>query len=601
MAAGPKQRETRTLEQSQSGRVRSATDDGLDDSQGLAVFGLLGSGGMGAVHEGRQLGLGRAVALKSVLGEATIEKQRDLVREGQVMALLEHPNIVPVYTLRHVEGKPVIVLKKIVGDRWSDRMKQEDMAWNVSVLLKVADAVRFAHSKGILHRDLKPSNVMIGQFGEVYVLDWGSAVSTREEHRGKVPLATSVFKPFGSAPYMSPEMLNPAWATIAETTDVYLLGAILYEIVMGAPPHLAKSAQEMYRNVERSRPRYRKEIPTELVAILQQAMRREPRQRFQSVDALQEALVEFMKHRASHEMMLRGTLLLEGLRGATQSSSASSVYDIFQRCKFAFNEALRTWPENVRARELLGECGAIVADFELSRGEPALAARLLQESGVEGGTRSARIAQALRRKRRLAAHAAYLRRDLDVHLASEMRRVVMVGIGLLWVVVPLWLFVGLEQTSYRSQSASHAGFLFICGVITLVTKGWVDSSASNRALFKIVLCGAFSAVAINWGSWSMGLPPHHAQVYHLFVFLVCALSTTVHVDWRAWPAMLGFLVAFLVAARSPAYCLPAMSAANAVLAANAFVIWGGTGPKPTVDDAVTEGLAESLALPIARG
>lgn len=573
MAGAKNVRKTRTLEQSLDAPVLSEFDDGLRDSQGLAVYGLLGTGGMGAVHEGRQLGLGRQVALKSVLGDASIEQQRDLVREGQVMALLEHPNIIPVYTLRHMDNKPVIVLKKIVGERWSDRMAGEDLEWNLEILLKVADAVRFAHSKGILHRDLKPSNVMIGEFGEVYVLDWGSAVSTLEEHRGQIPLAVSVCKPFGSAPYMAPEMLNPAWAPIAEPTDVYLLGAMLYEIVMGAPPHLAKTQHEMYRKVERSQPRYRKDLPTELVALLQQAMRREPRQRFQSVGEFKAALLGFMKHRASCELMARGQILLQALKTESNSSRIDKIYCIFRRCKFTLRESLRAWPENLEAKRTLEECADVISDFELARGEPLMAAHWLEDLGVAEGPRSAAVASALRRKKRHAAQAAYLRKDADFHVAAEMRQRVMVGIGLLWVVVPLWLVMGLAHTSYRSQSAAHVGFLAICALITACTKGWVDSSSTNRGLFKIVLCGAFSAVAVNLGSWLMGIPPEQAQVYHLFVFFVCGLMTMVHIDWRAWPATLAFFVAYLLSALDPASCLYAMSAANAVLATNAFVIW----------------------------
>ncbi len=573
-------RETRTQEQSQDGEVLGEFDDGLNDSQGLAVFGMLGSGGMGVVHEGRQIGLARQVALKSVLGEASVEQHRELVREGQVLALLEHPNIIPVYTLRHIDRKPVIVLKKIVGDLWSDRMGEEDLEWNIEILLKVIDAVRFAHSQGILHRDLKPSNVMIGAFGEVYVLDWGSALSTKLEHRGRIPLAIAVTKPFGSAPYMAPEMLNPAWDRISEATDVYLLGAILYEVVMGSPPHLAMTKDEMYRKVERSQPRYRRDLPMELVALLQKAMRREPRRRFESVDDFKVALLCFMKHRDSCEMMVRGQTLVEALELASASSKSEDLHGIFRRCKFVLRESLRTWPENLEAQSALSRGGTVMAEYELARGEPAMAARVVEDLDLRDQALTSAIAGALRSKRRKAAHAAYLRNDADIHVAASTRRAVIVGIALLWMVVPIWLSIGLEETSYRSQSAAHVGFLAVCGLIIAFTRDWVDSSAINRGLFKIVLAGGLAAVAVNLGSWMMAVPPEQAQVYHLFVFFVCGLMTMVTVDWRVWPATLGFFVAYLVGAQNPAACLLAMSAGNAVMAVNALVIWSPVRASP---------------------
>lgn len=570
------QRETLTHEQSTGGLVLDELDDGLHDSRGLAVFGLLGSGGMGVVHNGQQLSLPRQVALKSVRGDASIASQRELVREARVMALLEHPNIVPIYALRHVGGKPTIVLKKIVGEKWSDRIANEGLEWNIGVLLKVLDAVRFAHSCGILHRDLKPSNVMVGEFGEVYVLDWGSAVSVREEHRGLLPMTSEIVKPHGSASYMAPEMLFPEWAPIAEPTDVYLLGAILYEIVMGRPPHSAETLSEAYCKVANSQPVYSTDLSQELVALLQRSMRREPGQRFPSVDAFKSALVDFLEHRDSRELMVRGQLLLDGLREKCSSPGSvkrDEVYHIYRRCKFSLQESLRTWPENEEAGSALAECGELVVDYELARGEPAAAASLLAELGITDGSRAEAVEDALRQRNEKAAEAEYLRKDADFNLDAGTRGVVMAGIGLLWAFVPLLLVVTVPETSYRSQSAAHLGFLAVCAFASTRGAAWLDSTATNRGLFRIVLCGGLSAIAVNCGSWMMGVPAEQAQVYHLFVFFVCGLATMVTIDWRAWPSALVFFVAFLIGARWPALCLFAMSAGNAVLAANAFMIW----------------------------
>src|SRR5690606_8689637 len=104
-------------------------------------------------------------------------------------------------------------------------------------------AVRFAHARGVLHRDLKPGNVMIGNFGEVYLLDWGIAVALRDDGTGRFPLASEATELAGTPSYMAPEMLGrEAGPPLSERTDVYLAGAVLYELITGRPPHVGTSA-----------------------------------------------------------------------------------------------------------------------------------------------------------------------------------------------------------------------------------------------------------------------------------------------------------------------------------------------------------------------
>ncbi|MCZ7681391.1 MAG: protein kinase [Sandaracinaceae bacterium] len=160
---------------------------------GLALRGTLGEGGMGIVRLATQRSLGRDVAVKTVKGSQAAERATGaLLREACVMGLLEHPNVVPVYDLVVGDaGEPAIVMRKIEGSSWASvmhdpaalraRFDAEDaLEWNLRVLAQVCNVVDFAHSRGILHRDLKPENVMLGEFGEVYVVDWGLAVALRE-------------------------------------------------------------------------------------------------------------------------------------------------------------------------------------------------------------------------------------------------------------------------------------------------------------------------------------------------------------------------------------------------------------------------------------
>ena len=116
--------------------------------------------------------------------------------------------------------------------------QEEDLHENLEILMKVADAVAFAHSRGVVHRDLKPENVMLGDFGEVLVMDWGLALSTaRFRQLGSI---TQSGRMGGTPAYMAPEMASGPLDRIGATSDIYLSGAILYEILTGKPPHAGR-------------------------------------------------------------------------------------------------------------------------------------------------------------------------------------------------------------------------------------------------------------------------------------------------------------------------------------------------------------------------
>src|SRR5262249_52505984 len=151
-----------------------------------------------------------------------------LLRESWITGGLEHPNIVPVHDLTVDEsGRPRLLLKRIEGLPWSEvlhdaealrqRFASDDpLDFNVRVLMQVCSPVNFAHRRGIVPRDLKPQNVMIGEFQEVYVLDWGLAVSLVDDGSGRLPLAADVDEMAGTPAYMAPEMLGGRTRRITE-------------------------------------------------------------------------------------------------------------------------------------------------------------------------------------------------------------------------------------------------------------------------------------------------------------------------------------------------------------------------------------------------
>jgi serine/threonine-protein kinase len=206
------------------------------------ILSTLGEGGMGRVHLARQLCLERDVAIKTLKPGAPRALARALLSEAKITGALEHPGVIPVHTLGVDEhAQPVLVMKRIDGvhlgalladpahPAWRARVRSDDrLIASLGILEQVCQTVEFAHSRGIVHRDIKPENVMVGSFGEVYLLDWGIATTTRDAAAEPHPLV-------GTPAYMAPEMVR--CDPVDERTDVYLLGATLHEILTGRPRH----------------------------------------------------------------------------------------------------------------------------------------------------------------------------------------------------------------------------------------------------------------------------------------------------------------------------------------------------------------------------
>ena len=203
---------------------------------------LLAEGGMGAVFLARDPSLGREVALKVAKGEDPSRRARFL-DEMRILGQLEHPNVVPLHalvvgdrapfcTMRYVRGRTLAdVLGGLrAGDR--ETISRYSITRLVQVLLQVTQAIDFAHSRGVLHRDLKPANVMLGEHGEVQVLDWGLA-KVIDRGDGKVLASgtdhTRVDEMVGTPAYMSPE--QAASSPVDERSDVWALGVMMYEIL----------------------------------------------------------------------------------------------------------------------------------------------------------------------------------------------------------------------------------------------------------------------------------------------------------------------------------------------------------------------------------
>ena len=400
----------------------------------LRVTGLLGEGGMGRVLLARQDSLGRDVAVKVPRTNASRGTINALLHEARITGALEHPGVIPVYSLAtDSEGLPALVMKRVDGVSWSMLLRHaEDPAWgrlaaggadrlevHVDILRQVCNAIAFAHKRGILHRDIKPANILIGEFGEVYVADWG--VATRKVEPDEVRRASLV----GTPVYMAPEMVTGDDALMDERTDVFLLGATLYEVLTGQPPWRGTELQEVLKAawVCRATPPGQG-VPAELTAICGRAMALEPERRFQTALEFRDALTGFLRHRGSVQLARATSERLQTLMASLQSTDRSQVYPLLSECRFGFTQALREWPENEEARQGLRRCLEATAQYELSQGNLEAARALISELGTPSTElREAlmRLETELRARSQRQARIEHLSQEMDPSVASRQR------------------------------------------------------------------------------------------------------------------------------------------------------------------------------------
>ena len=312
------------------------------------VHGLIAIGGMGAVVEAEDMATRRRVAMKVLLNANSPEDVARFIEEAQITAQLEHPNIVPLYELNANElDKPFYVMPLLRGESLlsalsglrierSSALERYPLGELLLIFQKICDAIAYAHSKGVVHRDLKPENVMLGEFGEVVVMDWGlakplgkTAHATRT-NASKRTMVSSLRKEnpdaigtlegaaIGTPQNMSPEQAGGRSHVVDGRADVYALGGILYSMLTLQPPVAGSDALTVMDGVVAGRivppekairphpPRHLPDgkLPPALVAIAMKALSLRPADRHASVRELQAAV-----HEAQCEGRQRGGFL----------------------------------------------------------------------------------------------------------------------------------------------------------------------------------------------------------------------------------------------------------------------------------------------------
>jgi len=425
--------------------VRAA---GVDD---LEILRVLGEGGMGEVCLAHQPSIGREVAVKRARRDADPgDVGAALLREARLTGVLEHPNVVPVHALgRDASGGAFFVMKSVEGvslyallqdaahPAWEDLLARhgDRVSALVEVLAQVCDALSYAHARGILHRDVKPENVMVGAYGEVYLVDWG--IATEVDH-GDAPQVL-----VGTPAYMAPEMTGADGGVLDARTDVYLLGATLHEALVGRPRHdRATALQALLAAMESAPYAYPPETPAELAELANASTAREKAQRPASAAAFRQGLARFKRHRASRALSdAAASALAAAPAEVADPEAARRRHRALSEARFGFRQALREWPENEAALSGLRDALRRMINHELDVESPQSARSLCEEltetaaePAAEALARIAALESELSARRGREARIAKLRVDMDTSTTARARAMGFAALGLVVVV-----------------------------------------------------------------------------------------------------------------------------------------------------------------------
>lgn len=532
------------------------------DPNALVEESVLGQGAMGIITRARQVALDRSVAVKTLKNSSKDGDVEALLSEAWLAGSLEHPGILPIYALAlGADGRPQLVMKHIEGVTWSHLLSHDDeratyapgrtrLESHLRIAMQLCNAVHFANARGVVHRDLKPDNVMLGRFGEVYLVDWG--IATQEG-------PTTQFA--GTPAYMAPEMLGGHGAVLSPRTDVYLLGSILFEVATGRPPHLKERVKEMVASVLASSPVVPPDVPDEFAALIRACMAPRPEDRPVSALAVRQSLEAFLEHQGSRELAAQSAerarefeVLLE-----QPAPDAQAMARVFSECRFGFQQALRSWPGNVAAAEGLARVVERMVRVELQRGAVSAARALLVDLPAPSAGLVAEIERAEAIEAEKAKELERLQRmaqSLDPLTGFQRRFFVGIGLGLLWVAAPgLRFLMGPRVLIANDVLAAIPVAALSVGIIVFVARRTPIEHRTplNQHIARLLLFGmTFQVVAALVLLVVLEVPVGDKGSAVLLAYwgLLAGVIASTLIP-QVWPAVVGYFVFATLAWKQP--------------------------------------------------
>lgn len=324
-----------------------AADGDIPEIEDFEILGELGRGGMGVVYKAHQISLDRTVAVKVIRsGEFATQEQIDrFLGEARATAKLQHPGIVNVFEVGQAADQYYFAMEFIEGRTLDDVLKSDDLpeAQVLRYVCEVAEAIQFAHEKGVIHRDIKPSNILIDQFGHARVMDFGLARTV--QNAGELTGSGQIL---GTPAYMSPEQARGERTAIDERTDVYALGSVLYRVLTGRVVFESDSVADSIAMIMRDNPvsirEQRPNIDPRLERFCLSCLQKSPDDRPASAAAVADALKAFALRQGQHDDTQPPSTRQLWLMGGGIIAAAILLAAVIIRIKLGDHEVTVTFP-----------------------------------------------------------------------------------------------------------------------------------------------------------------------------------------------------------------------------------------------------------------
>ncbi|TNE88471.1 MAG: serine/threonine protein kinase [Deltaproteobacteria bacterium] len=485
----------------------------LSSDADLVLGEVLGEGGMAVVRSAQQVALDRDVAVKQTrnLEPAAVA---GLVREAVIGAKLSHPNIVPVHFVGETdEGEPIVVMRKIGGLTWGDLAKRADIARgrHIQVFHALCRALAYAHDAGFVHRDVKPSNVRIGDFGEIYLLDWGIAAAL--DHRERAPAGTPA--------YMAPEVRRVGPVDVRH--DVFGLAASLLEVLQGS---VTRDEQGGLAPSET--------LPDGLRAVLARAGAADPASRTATIEQLRLEVEAWQEDRE-----------VEALREAARAQEArlaaaggiGAAREQFAIARFAWSSVVERRPADPEAQAGMARCSDRIVRAELQAGQVEAAEDWLASHPAPSESITAEVAAA-----RVALNAATAEDDRLREVAraadvSTIRSILWRLVFALLVSLAVSMLINRallgppspgkpEETAWRLVGMVIIPWVVSCGLVAWHWRELSRSIAGQRSALAMVAFGSlFLFVRIGTAAGGLLIDDRPgALAYEPIVFVAFALG-----------------------------------------------------------------------------
>ena len=569
------------------GDAEPLPDSAIRLSGAYTCFEVLGEGGTAVVRRAHQRSLDREVAVKTPRrGKVSTASMARVLQEAWVTGSLQHPGVVPVHdVVLDDEGCPHIVMRRIEGWTWTELINRPELVeetfgvrdvleWHLRVLMAVAATVHHAHGRGVLHRDLKPDNVMVGPAGETYVLDWGLAVALDGRASHRLPLASAQTALAGTPHYLAPEMARADGPALAATSDVYLLGGLLYAVLTRSPPHPGSDPHAVVKAAAVESPLPPVGAPLRLAALCMESLAMSPQERPASAEVFRRSVQSFLEERDADALAEAGGEALLQLQLACAAPDSTEVPALYATCRVAFEQGLARSPGHAAAATGLRTAQERRIRWELARGDAVLATELL-------GAMADPPAELVTEARRVSALAATRNAEAGRLLAEHDQRVGIRTRAFVSLILGSYLTL-LPLATHLFDRDAGLDRIVIGFVVTIVVMSsvwvWARDSLSrsvlNRALIRVVVATPILQLLLIVGGAAMGFDSVQLVVFFPLVATVISATFAVTLEPTVGYAAAGYAVAFLLAAWQPPLRWLVISGANGLLAVVVRWRWG---------------------------